>query len=323
MTEPPIYLWPGWDTILAGPRPRRPRRLASAISSLLLFGGTILMLCAPLIGCWPLIEQTVNAMNQAKEAESVIAGNFPVKQSDKQELKSAREYNKRLLASGQHVLGETVDPFSGEVSGDFSGSDDTDYMSQLDDDQGVMAVIEIPSIGVNLPIRHGSDADTLEHGAGHLHGTSLPVGGKGTNSVITAHRGLRDKLMFTRLDELGEGDLIYIQVEGKTLAYRVDRTSVIEPDDTSQLKAVAGEDRITLMTCTPYGVNTHRLLVSGVRSSMPFEAPYLEDAPKDRWAGVPLGLSVGGLLTCVGCLGVVVLKRRRKMFNAPPMHSSI
>lgn len=110
-------------------------------------------------------------------------------------------------------------------------------------------------------------------GAGHLYGTSLPVGGEGTHAVIAGHRGLVDAMMFTRLDELDEGDFMYVEVLGSTLGYQVDRVSVIDPDDVSQLKITPGEDRLTLMTCTPYGVNTHRLLVSGHRVDIPLPAP--------------------------------------------------
>ena len=123
-----------------------------------------------------------------------------------------------------------------------------------------MGSVDIPRIGVDLPIYHGTSESTLELGAGHLYGSSLPVGGKGTHAVITGHRGLIKALMFTRLDELKKGDSFYVKVMGETLGYKVDRVSVIEPSDVSKLKIVEDEDRVTLMTCTPYGVNTHRLL---------------------------------------------------------------
>jgi sortase A len=144
-----------------------------------------------------------------------------------------------------------------------------------------MGSVSIPKISVNLPIYHGTSEEALASGAGHLYGTSLPVGGPSTHSVITGHRGLVNALMFTRLDELKIGDSFYVDSMNHTIAYKIDRIKIIEPDDTSSLRIVPGEDRVTLMTCTPYGVNTHRLLVSGVRASMPVPAPYPQDARKD------------------------------------------
>lgn len=229
--------------------------------------GAALIGLAFVIGCWPLAEQEVDRRRHESMGQAFVADNTPQQASDVEELMAAYEYNERLLASGQPVMGETIDPFSGALSGDFSGENDNDYIHQLDDDGGVMAVIEIPDIRVTLPVRHGSDAATLDRGAGHLHGSSLPVGGGGTHCVITAHRGLSDKPMFTRLDEMDIGDRFMIYVEGERLAYRVDRIDTVEPDYVEGLRAISGEDRVTLMTCTPYGINTHRLLVSGVRDT--------------------------------------------------------
>ena len=180
-------------------------------------------------------------------------------------LKEARAYNRALAAHGQYIFGETRDPFT-----DSTGSvSDKAYESELDTGDGVMGSIVILKIGVNLPIYHGTSESVLELGAGHLYGSSLPVGGADTHTVITGHRGLAKALMFTRLDELKPGDVFRITVMGKTLGYRIDRISVIEPSDVSKLRIVTGEDRVTLMTCTPYGVNTHRLLVSALRADIP------------------------------------------------------
>ena len=143
-------------------------------------------------------------------------------------------------------------------------------------------------------------------GAGHLYGTSLPVGGKSTHSVITGHRGLVEAMMFTRLDEVKKGDFFYIEVMNRTLGYEVDRISVILPDDTSQLRIVPGEDRVTLMTCTPYGVNTHRLLISGHRVAIPIPAPDPHDVhdARDIAIAVTVGILVAGFT-------VIKLTRRR------------
>ncbi|WP_236691638.1 class C sortase [Bifidobacterium aesculapii] len=179
-------------------------------------------------------------------------------------LDAARRYNDVLATRGQPVLGE----WSTVPSGSAGTGDDGErsrYGRLLDVSAGVMGSIRIGAIHVDLPIGHGTGEQTLARGAGHLYGTSLPVGGPSTHAVITAHSGLVRDVMFTHLDEVAVGDRFSIDVLGRSMDYRVDRISVIEPDDVTQLLIVPGEDRVTLMTCTPYGVNTHRLLVSGVR----------------------------------------------------------
>ena len=168
---------------------------------------------------------------------------------------------------------------------------DEEYQSLLDAGGGVMGAIRIPEISVDLPIYHVTSESALASGAGHLYGSSLPVGGESTHSVITGHRGMVEAMMFTRLDEMKVGDYFYIDVMGETLGYRVDRIEVIEPDDTSRLKIVEGEDRVTLMTCTPYGVNTHRLLVSGVRAAIPGDIPPIEEVPHDPRVATAIAVS--------------------------------
>ena len=130
---------------------------------------------------------------------------------------------------------------------------------------GIMGYVRIPSINVALPIYHGVEGETLEKGAGHLPGSSLPVGGDTSHAVIAAHSGLASQRMFTDLEQVQMGDTFYIAVLGETLAYEVDQILVVEPDDTSALGRVEGQDYVTLITCTPYGVNSHRLLVRGKR----------------------------------------------------------
>ncbi len=132
-------------------------------------------------------------------------------------------------------------------------------------DRGVMGHIEIPAINVSLPIYHGTSDSVLQEGVGHLEGSSLPVGGESTHCVISGHRGLPSARLFTDLDELREGDTFMLCVLNETLTYEVDQILIVEPTDLSALNIVAGEDYCTLVTCTPYGVNTHRLLVRGHR----------------------------------------------------------
>ena len=129
-------------------------------------------------------------------------------------------------------------------------------------------------------MRHGADSYALDNGLGHLHGTSLPVGGESTHSVITGHTGVADKALFTRLTELRKGDVFYVKVAAQTLAYKVERIRKVDPDDLRSVRIQPGRDLVTLVTCTPIFLNTYRLLVTGERVSMPDDAPYPEDAPR-------------------------------------------
>ena len=130
---------------------------------------------------------------------------------------------------------------------------------------GVMAYVDIPKINVYLPVQHGTDADTLEKSVGHVVGTSLPVGGSSTHAVLSAHSGLASSKLFSDIDQLAVGDVFYIHVLGDTLAYKVDAIHTVLPTDTSLLQIEDSKDLVTLVTCTPFGVNTHRLLVRGHR----------------------------------------------------------
>ena len=130
---------------------------------------------------------------------------------------------------------------------------------------GVMSYVEIPKLSCSLPIYHGTDTDVLQIAVGHLEGSSLPVGGKSTHTVLSAHRGLPSAKLFSSLDKLVEGDVFYIRTLNETLCYEVDEINIVLPYETEFLQNVPGEDLCTLMTCTPYGINTHRLLVRGKR----------------------------------------------------------
>lgn len=143
-----------------------------------------------------------------------------------------------------------------------------------------MARIQIPVIGVDLPIYHGTDERTLLRGAGHLQGTSLPIGGVNSHAVITAHRGLADSTMFTHLDRVTVGDRFILTTFGRVLAYEVTATRVVEPTDTAALRQEAGRDLVTLVTCTPLGINTHRILVTGERI-IPTPTSDLDTAKED------------------------------------------
>ncbi|MCD7746558.1 MAG: class C sortase [Lachnospiraceae bacterium] len=174
-------------------------------------------------------------------------------------LAAAQEYN-QTLASG-HV--QLHDPFTEELSG--VSEEDYESLLRLNDTE-VMGYINIPCISVELPIYHGTSAEVLEKGVGHLEGSSLPIGGEGTHTVLTGHTGLSRTKLFTDLTQLEEGDIFVLNVFGEHLAYEVDQIKVVEPSEVSDLAIEEGQDYCTLITCTPYGINSHRLLVRGVRT---------------------------------------------------------
>lgn len=159
-----------------------------------------------------------------------------------------------------------------EIYNDALFTGETDEEERLDygellctTEDGIMGYVEIPAIQMRLPIYHGCTENELSKGAGHLPSSSLPVGGKSTHAVLAAHSGRADSKMFTDLDQVKEGNLVYLYVLNKTLTYEVDQITVTMPDDTDAIQIIDGEDLLTLLTCTPYGTNTHRLLVRGHR----------------------------------------------------------
>jgi len=176
------------------------------------------------------------------------------------EWEKAEVYNNDLLPS--------VLPDSFAVAE--ASEENEEYMSCLNiAGDGIMGTVEIPKINITLPIFHTTGEKILETAAGHLEGSSLPVGGEGNHAVISAHRGLPSAALFTDLDRLTEGDCFLLYILDDVLCYKVDQVSVVEPEDTSALAAEDGKDLVTLLTCTPYGVNSHRLLVRGYR--VPYE----------------------------------------------------
>lgn len=172
-------------------------------------------------------------------------------------LTKADEYNRALFRSKTSVLNsEEINILSEE-----------NYNQTLNMGNGIIGSIEIPKISVNLPIYHGTSDEVLSAGVGHVNGSSLPIGGSSTKSILTGHRGLPSSKLFTRLDELELNDLFFISVLNETLAYKVVNIQVIEPEDVSSLEIEEGRDLVSLITCTPYGVNTHRLVVTGERTT--------------------------------------------------------
>lgn len=175
-------------------------------------------------------------------------------------LQEAREYNARLVG-GMGIAGDTFHTKEETTS-------EYDQLLRMDV-SGMMGYIIIPKIDVELPIYHTTSEAVLQSGIGHFPSSSLPVGGESTHSVLTGHRGLPSKILFTDLDKLVEGDVFYIKILGETFAYQVDQILTVLPEETDALQIEPGKDYLTLVTCTPYAVNTHRLLVRGVR--IPYE----------------------------------------------------
>ena len=201
---------------------------------------------------YPTVSDYVNQKNQSRAVASYSEEVENLSDVDYQAyFDAADDYNRRLA--------ETPDAFyrPEEVSG---------YTDTLDvSGTGIIGYITISKIGVELPVYHGTSDGVLQVAAGHLEGSSLPVGGAGTHAVISAHRGLPSAKLFTNLDELEVGDTFTITVLDRVLTYEVDQISIVLPTETDLLQPVEGKDYVTLMTCTPYGINTHRLLVRGKR----------------------------------------------------------
>lgn len=175
---------------------------------------------------------------------------------------------------------------------------------------GVMGVVRIPKIDVSLPVYHGTEEKVLQEAVGHLEQTSLPVGGEGTHAVLSGHRGLPTAKLFTDLNLVEEGDVFYLDILNRTLAYQVDQIKVVEPDQLEDLAIARGEDYVTLVTCTPYAINSHRLLVRGTR------IPYDPEADKSEEKGMhPLLPYMIALLILliVLLIGTLVRRRYRRM----------
>ena len=234
---------------------------------------------------------------------------YDQKQKDKA-FQEAKEYNEDLTKSAVQL----TDPFKAKKS----DGETMIYNNILNlDHSGIMGYLEIPCISVNLPIYHGTDAEILERGVGHLAASSIPVGGKSTHSVLTGHTGLSSAKLFTDLTEMKKGDLFFIHVLDKKLAYRVDQINVIRPENTRKLQIIDGKDYVTLLTCTPYGVNDHRLLVRGIRTEYHEKEELTKERPHhSQWMEVYRRAILIGLLIVFALIisrkVYVKIKGRRK-----------
>lgn len=229
---------------------------------------------------------------------------------DSEELQAAKE---AALAYNRTLIPGVADNLAFSEEALKSAAEDYDNLLNIRGD-GIMGYVEIPKIDVNLPIYHGTGDDSLDRGVGHLLGSSLPVGGETSHTVLTAHSGLAGQRLFSDLDKLKCGDTFYIHTLDETMAYMVLEINTVLPEDTSKLVIMPDHDVCTLVTCTPYGVNTHRLMVRGTRIQNA-QAEYVESLKADRderegvtqstwqreyFKGILLGL------ICIGAVGIAL-----------------
>ena len=264
------------------------KRLTTVILLLVLLTGLSLLL-------YPTVSDYWNSFHQSRAIASYTAQVEEMDPADYEAMwNAAAEYNQRLLA-------DTGDRYR------MTEAEEEEYESLLDvTGTGVMGYVEIPKLKTSLPIYHGTDAAVLQIAIGHLAGSSLPVGGEGTHCVLTGHRGLPSAKLFTNLDEMVEGDTFSLHVLDQTLTYEVDQIRVVEPQELDDLEIEEGKDYCTLVTCTPYGVNSHRLLVRGHRIADQQNASVPADAVQiDRFLVSPVVAAV-----LIGLILIIILIRR-------------
>lgn len=282
---------------------------------------TIIILVFFLVGLSLLLYPFVaNQWNNYRQSRLISSYDDTVSQKESEgsidyeaEWERARAYNEALLPS--------ILPDSFAVA-EASDEPDEEYMACLNiAGDEMMGTVEIPKINIELPIYHTTDEKVLERAAGHLEGSSLPVGGESTHAVISAHRGLPSASLFTDLDQMEEGDHFLLHVLDDTLAYEVDKISIVEPEETENLAVEEGKDLVTLLTCTPYGVNSHRLLVRGHR--VPYEPEAIADE-QPLLFGTSLHTNyllwvLAGLLITGGFIaGLYFYDKKRKQINLFP-----
>lgn len=241
------------------------KKKSSKIVIILIFLAGLSLLLYPLVANqWNNHRQKQLISNyESVVADKEAAGNIDYAA----EMKKAEAYNDALLPS---ILPDSFAVAEAQTEADSSYENSLNIAGD-----GMMGIVEIPKIDIKLPIYHGTSDEVLQKAAGHLEGSSLPIGGESTHAVISAHRGLPSASLFTDLDQLEIGDHFLIHVLDETLCYEVDQILVVDPEDTSALAVEDGEDLMTLLTCTPYGVNTQRLMVRGHR--VPYEEQTVAD----------------------------------------------
>ena len=229
---------------------KKKKRRGPSISTIIL---VIILLAGLGILLYPTVSDWWNSMHATRAIASYVEAVDDLSKEERQAmLEAAFAYNERLSARGNNYI--------------LSEEEEAEYNSLLDiSGTGIMGYVQIPSIHVNLPVYHGVDEAILQIAVGHIAGSSLPVGGEGTHSLMSGHRGLPSAKLFTDLDQLKEGDTFTVTVLDHVTTYQIDQIRIVLPEEVEELAAVPGKDYCTLITCTPYGVNTHRILARGHR----------------------------------------------------------
>lgn len=265
---------------------------------------TVLLLVTLMIGIslllYPTISDYWNSFHQSRAIAGYAEAVAQMDEIDYEKIwNDAVEYNKELQTRSNHWF--------------LTEEQQEEYESMLNvSDNGIMGYIEIPSIKVSLPIYHGVDEGILQVAIGHIEGSSLPVGGKGSHCVISGHRGLPSAKLFTDLDQLAEGDIFMLRVLDETLTYEVDQILIVEPNDMSSLEFDEEKDYCTLVTCTPYGINSHRLLVRGHRVANLEESEEIRvTADAQQVDPVLITPALAGILLVLLLLGTFVWNRVR------------
>lgn len=289
------------------------KRIVRWMGIVIVFLTAMVLILYPYIANYRFEHQSGNVVETVKRAVADIPDETKV-----EVINAAKKYNE-IIAGGRVQL---TDPFLPEYI-----EEDTDaYLQMLNvssngasDANSVMGSVEIPVINVNLPIYHGTSSSVLERGVGHLQGTSLPVGGPSTHTVLTGHTGLSSARLFDDLTEVKKGDVFFLHVMDEDMAYKVDDIHIILPRELDKLQVTQGKDYCTLVTCTPYGVNTHRLLVRGVRTDY-------KDAVQDpdvfvkrsnsKWMSeYKKALILAGLLFSIAFCVLIVLSKRKMRYR--------
>lgn len=263
----------------------------------------VLSLCAILALLYPVVVTQLNNWEQMRVADSYTKDLDAADQGEiSQKLASAQQYNRFRTA------GPILDPWLARISED--NTDYQAYLSELDTHE-VMARLVVPSANIDLPVYHGTSEAVLQKGVGHLYGSDLPVGGEGTHAVLTAHTGLTNATLFDHLPDVGKGDPIYMGVSGQRMKYEVTDIQVVLPHETSGLRPTPDKDQLTLITCTPYGVNSHRLVVTADRVPFDEEAAEAFAPSKLHWSWWMWALMAAALLIAV-LLALWIVKTTRK-----------
>lgn len=300
------------EDVASGPKSKGTRALFG--SPLIYKIARALLTCLLLVGIgimgFPFVERFKFALESVMKADDYQRA---IEEIDEAQLEAqwylAQEYNRARAYNLAHGTNTIIDPFRDDV---VTMEINAEYWSLVNPlGNGMMGYLDIPKIGERISIYHGTDDDVLAEGVGHLQGTSLPVGGESTHCVLSGHRGLSGAKIFTDLDQMEIGDLIVLHILNHDLAYEVDKIDVCLPEEISLIDIVRGEDLLTLVTCTPYAVNTHRLLVRG------HAVPYDENVEMLQTQALQF-LGQGGMwvlaatAACIALLLIVVWRRKRK-----------